>query len=217
MHCVCPLMPSISCLLCTVSFQSCCPSAIYHALCLFTHAAHMSTVCGVFNHAVHQLSTMHSICSLMLTICLPFAMSVQLCCPSAVYRALCLFTHAAPMSTVCCVFNHAVHQLSTMHSVCSLMLTICLPVAMSVQLCCPSAVYRTLCLFTHAVHQLSTTHCVHLCCPSTVYCLLCLFTHAVHQLSTMHCVCSLMLSISCLLCTVSVHSCCGVYSLIHHS
>jgi len=92
MHCICPLMLSITCLPCTLSVHSCCPSAVYRAL-------------GLFTRAVHLLSTVHYVCSLMLSIsCLPCTVSVHSCCLSAVYRAMCLFTYA-------------VYQLSSMHCI----------------------------------------------------------------------------------------------------
>jgi hypothetical protein len=75
---------------CTVSVHSCRPSSVYSALCLFSHA-------------VHQLSTMHCVCSLMLPICLWCTMSFHSCYPSVVYLELCTFSHAAPMSTMHCV------------------------------------------------------------------------------------------------------------------
>jgi hypothetical protein len=159
-HCVFSLMLSISCLTCSMSVHSCCPY-VYHALCLF-------------NHVLDQLSTMHCVCSLRLTICLLCTVSFHSCYPSAVYHAPCLVIYGADMSTMHCVFQsclrstashalclftHAVHQLSTLHCVCSVMLPICIPCTVTFHSCYPSAVYHAPCLFTHAAHM-STMHCV---------------------------------------------------------
>jgi len=101
---------------CTVSVHSCSPSGIYQALCLFCHALHqLSTLHCLSTHAVHQLSFLDCVFSFVLSIsCLPFAVSVHSCLPSAVYHGQWLFANT-------------VLQLSTLLCVSSLMLSISSP------------------------------------------------------------------------------------------
>ena len=59
-HALCSLMPSISCLTCTVS--SLMPSISCLPCIVFTHAVHqLSNMHCLFTHAIHQLSTMHCV------------------------------------------------------------------------------------------------------------------------------------------------------------